>query len=846
MDSSIKNLKGLSHIEAQKRLKESGYNELPTAKSANFLGLAKEIIFEPMFALLIICALLYLLLGDKEESLILSCSVIFIAAITVYQRNKTEKALKALKDLSSPRALVIRNSEKKRIPGREVVRGDIILIAEGDRIPADAILVHSRNLTVDESLLTGESVPVRKSSGSGKQEMSRPGGDNSPFLFSGSLAVGGQGIAEVKATGRNTELGRIGKALEDVEVRETDLQRQIGRIVKLFALLGLIVCVLVVIIYSLATHDWLKGLLAGLALAMSLLPEELPVILTVFFALGAWRMSRHQVLARKVPVVEMLGAATVLCTDKTGTLTKNSMSIVKVCVGSRIYDIKGNELSVDEKLHEIMEYSLLSTPRNPFDPMEKAIKAFSKKILKHTQHIHEDWKFVKEYPLSSKLMAMSHVWRSGARDEYVVAAKGSPEAVMDLCHLEDGMKGAVTKDIEELAKQSLRVIAVAKAVFSADLLPDSQHGFKMQFLGLLGLKDPIRPEVPAALKECISAGIKPMMITGDYSSTAGQIGREIGLAEPVNIMTGQELEKLSDMALAGKIGSVSIFARTLPEQKLRIVNALKANGEIVAMTGDGVNDAPALKAAHIGIAMGGRGSDVAREASSLVLLDDNFASIVRAVKMGRRINDNIKKAMLYVLIMHIAIAGISILPVALGWPLVLLPVHLVFLELIIDPACSIVFEMERPEKDIMNRPPRNIKEPIFGRASLIMGIGQGLIMLAAIAALYFFARNLGYGEDETRTIVYANLILGNLAMISINRTQTRGMIDTFKNPNPALWWMTGIALAVLGLIITVPRFRQPFHFGALGFFEIGLCLASFAAMIVFAEIFKKYRLKKTG
>ncbi len=831
-------LQGLSEQEVRERLAVDGYNELPGTKRRTFLPILLDVIREPMFLMLIACGLLYLLLGDQAEALMLIGFVAVIIGITFYQEQKTERALDALRDLSSPRALVIRDGKQQRIAGREVVRDDIVLIAEGDRVPADAVLLAGTNVSVDESLLTGESVPVRKKSWDGRLEMGRPGGDDQPFVYSGTLVVKGQGVTQVRSTGVQTEIGKIGKALQVLQPEDTNLQKQTGKIVRNFALIGLALCAVVVVVFGLTRSDWLHGLLAGITLAMATLPEEFPVVLTIFLALGAWRISQHHVLTRRVPAVEMLGAATVLCTDKTGTLTQNRMTITHLMASKQPLAVDMKQRALPEEFHNLLEYAILASPTDPFDPMEKAIKELGGRTLVNTDHLHADWHLVHEYPLSEKLLAMSHVWRSTNRHAFVIAAKGAPEAIADLCHFDAAQLEELNGQINRMAEQGLRVLGVAKAEFSSIDLPDEQHDFEFQFLGLLGLADPIRPEVPGAVKECYAAGIRVIMITGDYPGTARNIAEQIGLKPSDQLITGSELDAMSDAELQERIKTTCIFARAVPEQKLRIVAALKANGEVVAMTGDGVNDAPALKAAHIGIAMGGRGTDVARESAALVLVDDNFASIVSAVRMGRRIFDNLKKAMAFIFAVHLPIAGMSLIPVLFKWPLALLPVHVLFLELIIDPACSVVFEMESDEPDIMRRPPRKLDSPLFGRSMILSGLIQGLGILVVVAGVYAFGLLQGLGENEARMFAFVSLVIGNLGLIFSNRSQVLPIFALLRRPNKALWWVTGGALFFLVLVLAVPPLRDIFQFAPIHRSELALMALAGLISILVAEIVK--------
>ncbi|HNR45297.1 MAG TPA: HAD-IC family P-type ATPase, partial [Methanofastidiosum sp.] len=635
----ISKVKGLSEAEAERRLNEEGYNELPSKKKKSTFAIAIGVLKEPMFLLLVACGVIYLIFGDIQEALMLLLSVFVIIGITFYQEKKTERALEALRDLSSPRAFVVRGGVQKRIAGREVARGDVLILSEGDRVPADAVLRSSTNFSCDESLLTGESVPVRKINSLTSSEMGKPGGDDLPFVYSGSLVVNGQGIAEVLGTGINTELGKIGKALQIEESDQTRLQKETRKLVKNFSIAGLFLCIAIISIYTLTRGDLLGGFLAGLTFAMSILPEEFPVVLTVFLALGAWRISQNRVLTRQIPAVETLGSATVLCVDKTGTLTLNKMTVARIFTKDKEHAIDGKAATIPNEFHEVIEYSILSSQKEPFDPMEKAFKEVGEKYLKN---FNNDSPLLQQYPLSEKLLAMTHVFKPSGRKDYLVAAKGAPEAIVDLCHLDKKEKERILAQVADIANNGLRVLGVAKSTFSGSKLPEDQHDFDFKFLGLIGLMDPVRDSVPSAVKEAYGAGIRVIMITGDYPNTAQNIARQIGLKNPEERITGDELDKISDEELKERIKTVNIFSRVVPEQKLRIVNALKSNGEVVAMTGDGVNDAPALKTASIGIAMGGRGTDVAREASDIVLLDDDFLSIVQVVRVGRRIYDNLK------------------------------------------------------------------------------------------------------------------------------------------------------------------------------------------------------------
>lgn len=844
VDLKSEKYRGLTNEQVLKKQKLEGLNELPSSKPKNFLALAWGVVKEPMFLLLVACGTLYLVLGDVQEGLMLLGFVFVIMGIEFYQEKKTEKALDALKDLASPRALVIREGVEKRIAGREVVTDDLVILQEGDRVPADATVLYSVNLMADESLLTGESVSVRKTEWNGTDINTQPGGDDLPFVYSGSMIVQGNGIVKVSAIGQNTEIGKIGKALASVEEEPTKLKTEMGSLVKKLAIIGISLCVLVILVYTLTRGDLLKGFLAGITLAMAMLPEEFPVVLTVFMALGAWRMSKKNVLTRKPAAVETLGSATVLCTDKTGTLTQNKMTVTQLYNGNKFHAISKKNGFPDE-FHEIIEYGILSSQTNPFDPMERAITNMGEAYLQNTEHIHTDWQMVKEYSLSKELLAMSRVFTNSESRMQTIAAKGAPEAIFELCHLPENNLNKYSAAVAEMASAGLRVLGVAKSIIGKEDLPEIQHDFDFEFIGLIGLSDPIRETVPEAIRECYQAGIRVIMITGDYPVTAMNIAREIGLKNYEVAISGPELQEMSEDELCRRIKDVNVFARVVPEQKLKIVNALKRNGEIVAMTGDGVNDAPALKAANIGIAMGEKGTDVAREASSLVLMDDNFASIVGAVKMGRRIFDNLQKALGYIFAIHVPIAGLSLIPVFVAdWPLLLWPVHIVFLELIIDPACSIIFEAEEEEKNVMSRPPKAIDEPFFGAGKIWLSCSQGIGILAMVFAVYFFGLKMGYSEQEDRALAFTTLIAANIAVILSNRSWTRSIFQILRTSNKTVKWVVGGAASFLILILNVPFLLNLFQFEKISLTEALVCVALGFTSIVWFEIYKVVSTRK--
>ncbi|MGB9463983.1 MAG: cation-translocating P-type ATPase [Candidatus Acidiferrum sp.] len=792
-----------------------------------------------MILLLVAAGVIYLILGEPRDSLVLLISIFAILGIDLYQQNKTERALEALRDLSSPRALVIRDGLQTRIAGREVVRGDIVILTEGDRVPADGVVLSCVSLSVDESLLTGESVPVRKSPGDVSLSMARPGGDDLPFVYSGTLVVQGHGIAEIKEIGSRTELGRVGKALQTIEPEVSHLKRETKRVVGIMGALGLSICGLVAIIYGLSSGSWLSGILVGITIAMSLLPEEFAVVLTVFLALGAWRISQRNVLTRRASAIETLGSATVLCVDKTGTLTQNRMSVKKLFADSRFHELDASGSSpLGSGISELLEYGVLASQREGFDPMDFALQQAGKRHLDPTKRMHETWTLEREYPLSPKLFAVTRVWHAPSQDGRIVAVKGAPGAVAELCRISPSQFDEIKNHAEVMATEGLRILAVARAGFRDGALPDDPHEFEFRFLGLLALADPVRPEIANAVRECYAAGIRVVMITGDFAGTAQSIARQIQLQGSERALTGPELEHMDAITLRREASRINIFARVVPEQKLRLIEALKANGEVVAMTGDGVNDAPALKAAHIGIAMGGRGTDVAREAADLVLLDDAFSSIVQAIRLGRRIFDNLKKAMAYVMAVHVPIAGLALVPVLLKWPLVMLPLHVVFLELVIDPACSVAFEAEPEESDVMARPPRKPKQPLFDRRTLTLSLLQGASVLLVVLGVFAAAMYRGETENNVRALTFTTLIIANLALILTNRSWTRTILDMWRSPNPAVWWVVLGAAAFLGVVLYVPSIQALFRFSRLHASDVVLCITAGMFSIVWFEVLK--------
>jgi Ca2+-transporting ATPase len=827
-------LHGLTTDEAAAQFATDGPNELRRAGRRRLPRILRDVLTEPMFALLLGSGMIYLVLGDTLEAALLLVFASLSVGIAVIQEARSERTLEALRDLTSPRALVIRDGERRRIAGREVVRGDIVVLSEGDRVPADGTLLEAHEMLTDESLLTGESVPVRKRATKNVSEVSaQPGGDDLPHVFSGTLIVRGQGLAEVRATGPQTEIGRIGQTLGEVETTPPHLTRQTARIVRVAAIGGLICCLLVVVLYGLLRDSWLNALLAGIALGMSMLPEEFPLVLTVFMVMGAWRMSQARVLTRRAAAIETLGEATVLCTDKTGTLTENRMTVVALRAAGETVDPSGTKILAPAFQHVAATAALASAP-NAYDPMDRAFHD----LADRADGTSASWALARVYGLQPDLLAVTQVWQPAGGGPYRVAAKGAPEAIADLCCLDDAARQALSADADRLAASGMRVLAVAEAT-TEDSLPETPRGFSFSLLGLAGLADPLRSSVPDAIRECQAAGIRVVMITGDYPVTARAIAGQAGIRSDA-VLDGPSIELMSKDELVGAVARVSVFARIVPAQKLRIVSAFKADGAVVAMTGDGVNDAPSLKAADIGIAMGRRGTDVAREASSLVLLDDDFRSIVRTIRLGRRIYDNLRKAMAYIIAVHVPIAGLALLPLLTGMPLIFGPAHIAFLEMVIDPVCSMVFEAEAAEGDIMQRPPRAAINLLFSPALVAWSLLQGTIALVLLAALYVLALERGLPETDARSLTFVSLVLVNLGLVLVNRSFATSIAELVGKANRALVWVAALTLALLALVVMSPFGRELFRFGPLHADD--LTLIAIVVLTVFAtlEVLKRF------
>ncbi|KQQ97143.1 cation-translocating P-type ATPase [Massilia sp. Leaf139] len=803
---------GLSADEAARRLARDGPNGFPDAARRGWHLLVWQAAREPMFLLLFAAGLLYLLLGELHEGVLMFALVLATLGMTLYEEAKAQRALDALRDLSTPRAFVIRDGRRLQVDSREVVVGDLCVIGEGDRVPADGVLVAGQEIQADESLLSGESEPVSKRPGSPEAtEPARPGMEAPSFLFSGTLVVRGHGLLRVAATGVNSAIGGIGRSLAGLAPAQSPLQQQMAAVIARFALAGAAISLLLVVYYMAQGAALLQALLAGLALALAMLPEEFAVVLALFPALGASRLARANVLTRQLSAIETLGATTVLCVDKTGTLTENRMSVAAMYADGVEWQagIPAGGI-LPGTLSALLDAGMLASRADGFEPMDQALHRLGAEFAETGGAARAGWTLAREYGMSAQMRAVAHGWHPGAGASGVVAAKGAPEAIADLCHLAPAAAAPLLAAADAMAARGLRVLAVAQAGHDAAPWPDAIHDFAFVPLGLVGFADPLREGVPQAVAECRAAGMRVMMITGDYPATALNVGRQAGLAGMAPL-SGTQIASMDDDGLAQALRTTDVCARVVPDQKLRIMRALQRTGEVVAMTGDGVNDAPALQAAHVGIAMGMRGTDVAREAADLVLTDDHFASIVRAVRLGRHIYANMRKAMVYIVAIHVPTAGLALLPVMLGWPVVLHPIHIVFLELVIDPACALAFENEAEEPDLMRRPPRRRDTPLLDRQTLVLALAQGLVVLGTVIAAYAWAL-AALPVGQARAFAFAALVAANVGLIFGNRSRTLTLLEALRRSNRVAWIVSGAALCALAAALYAEPLGRLFQF----------------------------------
>ncbi|MET3650624.1 cation-translocating P-type ATPase [Dyella japonica] len=813
---------GLSELEARTRLERYGPNVLPGSRPKPLWLIVRDVLIEPMFLMLLAAGGLYLALGDLAEALFLMASVIVVIGITLVQERKTQRALEALRDISAPQARVVRDGRDRRIPAAEVVVGDVLSLQEGDRVVADAQLFGGY-LEVDESLVTGESVPVMKV----------PGSDDEKVL-GGTMIAKGRGVARVTAIASDTAIGHIGQGLSSAIEVTSSLQRASRGLIRRFAVAAMVCAVSLWLINWLwGKHGLIESLLSGIALAMAILPEEFPVILTVYLALGAWRIARHQVLAHRISAVEALGAITVLAVDKTGTLTQNRMRVSELYADGFALRVDGSQSL--EACHGLLRLSLLATPVGSSDPMELAIHALGAKVIDAQTYALTRAAPAKEYDLDPNLLAMTRAFRQEASECYLLASKGAPEAIMELCHVSPDERRVLEGQVRAMAERGLRVIGVASARWQGDAWPPSQRSFDYRFAGLIGLIDPPRPRVAEAIAECRAAGIRVFMMTGDHPTTARAIASQVGVGPDPMLLTGREIASLTDEELDEKLRHTDICARVQPSEKLRLVIALQRQGQVVGMTGDGVNDAPALKAANVGIAMGARGTDVAREAAALVLLNDDFASLVVAIRQGRRIYDNITKATRFVIAVHVPIVALALVPSLLHWPILLTPVQIVLMELLIDPACSIVFESAPASPSIMQRPPRVVGETPFRLANVGYAMAQGVGLAVILLLGYALTRDHGVESMQGRALVFIGLVSEMYLLTLSNHDLADALWRANWRENHWLLYMLGGSGLMLGIILGMPTLRQLLGFAAPGTSMLMFGLLTLAASVIWLE-----------
>ncbi|EOR93944.1 Cation transport ATPase [Arcticibacter svalbardensis MN12-7] len=825
MEDNI-DLKGLSPEEVVASRLKNGSNSAFTENESPFWLIVKDVVTEPLFFILVCAASIYFILGDYKEGIIMLVALLFISAISLFQENRSRNAVDSLKKLSSPHAKVIRAGITTNIDTEELVIGDLIVVEDGNIVPADGKILKSNDFSVNESLLTGESLAIAK-------DLNEPNNQ----LFKGSTVMSGSSIARVEIIGKNTALGKIGQSLQEIETTKTPLQIQIKSFIRSMVIFGLIAFLIVWGVNYYTSGNLLNGLLHGLTLAMSVLPEEIPVAFSTFMALGAYHLYKKGVIARSPHTVETLGAATVICADKTGTITENKMQI------SAIYDFasdKDFDYTKDAySLNEVLEYALWASETDPFDQMEKSIHHIYGEVAPEDKR--KDFVFVHEYPLSGTPPIMTHVL-SNKKGTSIIAVKGSVEGVLNQSNLTDEQKAGIVIKTKSYASKGFRVLAVAKSNQDLSNLPKTQQEFEFVFIGLIAFYDPPKANMTKILQQFYQAGISVKMITGDYPDTAISIANQIHFKNSSSVLTGKEVMDMDQTTLCQQVKVVDMYARMFPEAKLKVIEALKSNGEVVAMTGDGVNDGPALKAAHIGIAMGLRGSEVAKSAASLILMDDDLSHMTDAVALGRRIYENLKKAIQYIISIHIPIILIVTLPLLLLWKFtdIFSPIHVIFLELIMGPTCSIVFENEPIEAGSMEKEPRKMSSSFFSFKELSVSIIQGFAITAACLGIgYYFMAN-DHNETLVRTVIYTTLIFSNLFLTFANRSFYYSIITTIQYKNIFIPIIIGISLIVLFLSIYTPAIRNIFEFEALSGLDLLLCFAVAFAGVLWIELYKLF------
>lgn len=818
-------LKGLNNDEVLTSQKQYGYNSINTNHKNSWFELLLDILKEPMLLLLIAVTIIYVVVGNYSEALFMLGAIIAVSGISFYQDNRSKKALEALEKLNEPLSTVIRNSKVMQIPTHEIALGDLCIIEEGKMINADGKIVHSNDFSVNEASLTGESFSVFKN----------PETDDNK-VYSGTLVVSGLAVFEVENIGAKTKLGKIGQSIQNIKEEISPLQLQITKFVKWMAFIGIAVFLTVWAYSFLQSRDIVQSLLAGLTLAMSILPEEIPVAFTTFMALGSWKLMKQGVIIKRSSIVETLGSTTVICTDKTGTITENSMKL------KALFDFKSNQVFDDtsfdkSELSELIQFAMWSSEPFPFDPMEKTLH----KVYEETQTSDQkkDFQMVHEYPLEGKPPLMTHIFENNL-GERIIAAKGAPEAILAVSILSEDEKENLRQQIQEFGKQGYRVLGVAKCDFKGNNFPEKQQEFNFDFLGFTVFYDPPKQNIQQVFRKIYDAGIKVKVITGDNADTSNAIAQQAGIKNNSPAVNGSEITQHSEAELMALLNETTLFTRMFPEAKLSVVNTLKQSGEVVAMLGDGVNDAPALKAAHIGVAMGNKGTEIAKAAAALVITNDDLDKLIIGIEAGRRIYTNIKKAIQYIISIHIPIILTVSLPLFLGWiyPNIFTPVHVIFLELIMGPTCSIVYENEPIEKNAMQQKPRKMTETFLNWRELSISIIQGLMITVGVLFAYQLAVQSGSNEETTRAMVFTTLYFANVFLSLTNRSFTYSLFESFKNKNILFPLITLATLILLFAILYIPVFSNFFHVSSLNLKDLGITVLIALVSVLWFELYK--------
>jgi P-type Ca2+ transporter type 2C len=831
MSANNFNIQGLNSEQVILAREKFGRNKLDYKKENTFLDTLKRIIKDPMIILLLVSASIYFISGKTGDGIFLAVAIIFQISISLFQYSRSKNALEKLKDFSQPNCKVIRNGNTEEIKSEDLVVGDSLMVEEGTSITADGIIIHSNDFSVSESILTGESFAVFKDKT--KEDKS---------IYSGTTVASGLAIATITAIGNKTKLGKIGTSLESISEEKTPLEIQIANFVKKMAIVGAIVFVIVWAINYWHSKNILNSLLQSLTLAMSILPEEIPVAFTTFMALGAWRLMKMGIVVKQMKTVETLGSATVICTDKTGTITENKMSLAKLfLLSSNKISQPNDSLTEDEK--KLVKLAMWASEPIPFDPMEVALHQAYKDIIQNDER--PNYILVHEYPLGGKPPMMTHIFED-TNGNRIIAAKGAPEALMNVSNLIDSEKQQIYSAIQLLATDGYRVLGVGVSSFTGNEYPEKQQDLSFHFIGIVAFYDPPKKNIQKVLEDFYAAGISVKIITGDNTETTTSIAKQIGFRGYEKSITGDELMKLSEDKLPTCVTDTNIFTRMFPEAKLKIINALKSNNQIVAMTGDGVNDGPALKAAHIGIAMGKKGTEIAKQAASLILLEDDLSKMVDAIAMGRKIYANLKKAIQYIISIHIPIILTVFIPLALGWiyPNIFSPIHIIFLEIIMGPTCSIIYENEPMEKNTMQQKPKALTATFFNWKELSVSIIQGLVITAGTLFVYQYSVMNGYDEAMTRTMTFTVLITANIFLTLINRSFYYSILTTLKYKNNMVLFITFITIILVGIILYVKPLTTFFEFETLNFTQLFICIAiGFVSVIWFEAVKPIKRIK---